>query len=220
MKSAIVHYQEIALKGKNRPWFVAKLVHNIREALSDLGVRQVRALMGRIEVVLGPASDWPTVHARLSRVFGAANFARAGRVPLDIDGIAQQILERSRSIGSAVVPRVRAARRQAVSDDLSAARARDWRPHQGSARVACRSREPGADHSRGDADRRGVLLVRQGARRGWVAGGRERARRLFAVWRHRFASRRMADDAAGLPGHLRSLPQLSDPVARIAGEGA
>jgi thiamine biosynthesis protein ThiI len=92
MKSAIVHYQEIALKGKNRPWFVAKLVHNIREALSDLGVRQVRALMGRIEVVLGPASDWPTVHARLSRVFGAANFARAGRVPLDIDGIAQQIL--------------------------------------------------------------------------------------------------------------------------------
>ena len=92
MKSAIVHYQEIALKGKNRPWFVSKLVHNIREAVSDLGVREVRALMGRIEVVLGPAADWPAVRDRLSRVFGAANFARAGRVRLDVDEIAQQIL--------------------------------------------------------------------------------------------------------------------------------
>jgi len=92
MKSAIVHYQEIALKGKNRPWFVSKLVHNIREAVSDLGIREVRALMGRIEVVLGPAADWPAVRDRLSRVFGAANFARAGRVRLDVDEIAQQIL--------------------------------------------------------------------------------------------------------------------------------
>jgi tRNA uracil 4-sulfurtransferase len=92
MKSAIVHYQEIALKGKNRPWFVAKLVHNIREAVSDLGVREVKALMGRIEVVLGSASDWPAVRDRLSRVFGAANFARAGRVRLDVDEIARQIL--------------------------------------------------------------------------------------------------------------------------------
>ena len=92
MKSVIVHYQEIALKGKNRPWFVAKLVHNSREALSDLGVRQVKALMGRIEVVLGPASAWPEVRDRLARVFGAANFARAGRVRLDVDEIAQQIL--------------------------------------------------------------------------------------------------------------------------------
>jgi tRNA uracil 4-sulfurtransferase len=92
MKSAIVHYQEIALKGKNRPWFVSKLVHNIRQAVSGLGVREVRALMGRIEVVLGPAADWPAVRDRLSRVFGAANFARAGRVRLDVDEIAQQIL--------------------------------------------------------------------------------------------------------------------------------
>ena len=92
MKSVIVHYQEIALKGKNRPWFVAKLVHNIREAVSDLGVREVRALMGRIEVVLGQTSDWPAVRDRLSRVFGAANFARAGRVRLDVDKIARQIL--------------------------------------------------------------------------------------------------------------------------------
>jgi thiamine biosynthesis protein ThiI len=92
MRSVIVHYQEIALKGKNRPWFVSKLVHNIREAVRGLGVREVRALMGRIEVVLGPQSEWAVVRDRLARVFGAANFARAGRVPLDVDAIAQQIL--------------------------------------------------------------------------------------------------------------------------------
>ena len=56
MKSAIVHYQEIALKGRNRPWFISRLVRNIREATSDLDIRQVKALMGRIEVVLGPSS--------------------------------------------------------------------------------------------------------------------------------------------------------------------
>jgi tRNA uracil 4-sulfurtransferase len=92
MKSAIVHYQEIALKGKNRPWFVAKLVHNLREALADLPVRRVRALMGRIEVGLEPEAEWPAVRDRLSRVFGVGNFARAGRAPLDVDVIAQQIL--------------------------------------------------------------------------------------------------------------------------------
>jgi adenylyl- and sulfurtransferase ThiI len=42
MTSVIVHYQEIALKGRNRPWFIARLVRNLREATSDLGVTRVR----------------------------------------------------------------------------------------------------------------------------------------------------------------------------------
>ena len=92
MKSVIVHYQEIALKGKNRPWFVARLVRNLREAVSDLDIDRVRVLMGRIEIVLGPTVDWPTVRERLSRVFGVGNFARAGRAPLDVDAIAREIL--------------------------------------------------------------------------------------------------------------------------------
>ena len=92
MKSVIVHYQEIALKGKNRPWFVAKLVRNIRQALGDLDVSDVRALMGRIEVVLGPAAEWSVIKERLGRVFGIANFARAGRAPLDVETIAREIL--------------------------------------------------------------------------------------------------------------------------------
>src|SRR6185295_16837038 len=75
MKSVILHYQEIALKGKNRPWFVARLVRNLREATSDLDVRAVRVLMGRIEMELGPDAQWEVIRARLSRVFGIGNFA-------------------------------------------------------------------------------------------------------------------------------------------------
>ena len=36
MKSVIVHYQEIALKGRNRPWFVNRLVRHLRAATADL----------------------------------------------------------------------------------------------------------------------------------------------------------------------------------------
>ena len=92
MKSVIVHYQEIALKGKNRPWFIARLVRNIRQAVAGLGVREVRVLMGRIEIVLGPDASWEAVRDRLSRVLGIGNFARAGRAPLDVDAIAAEIL--------------------------------------------------------------------------------------------------------------------------------
>lgn len=92
MKSIIVHYQEIALKGNNRPWFIARLARNLREATADLGVREVRVLMGRIEVVIGERADWQAVRDRISRVFGVANFAQAGRAPLDVDAIAKEIL--------------------------------------------------------------------------------------------------------------------------------
>ena len=78
MNSIVVHYQEIALKGKNRPWFIARLVRNIRHATADLDVRAVRPLMGRLELVLGPAATYEQVRERLVRVFGIANFSLAG----------------------------------------------------------------------------------------------------------------------------------------------
>ncbi len=92
MKSIVVHYQEIALKGKNRPWFVARLVRNLRTVTSDLQVREVRALMGRIEIVPDEGSNWEEILTRISRVFGVANYAQAGRAPLDLDSIAREIL--------------------------------------------------------------------------------------------------------------------------------
>ena len=93
MTSIVVHYQEIALKGKNRPWFMGRLVRNLRHALSDLDVTAVRALMGRIEVVLGPGASREEAGERIRRIFGIANFSYAGRTPLDLDVIAAAILK-------------------------------------------------------------------------------------------------------------------------------
>jgi thiamine biosynthesis protein ThiI len=93
MKSVVIHYQEIALKGKNRPWFVARLVRNLKEATKDLDIQGVHVLPGRIELVLGPSVPWEAARDRVSNVFGIANFARAGRAPLDVDAIAQEILK-------------------------------------------------------------------------------------------------------------------------------
>ena len=92
MPSIVVHYQEIALKGKNRPWFLARLVRNLRQAVRDLDVKTVRALMGRIEVVLGPTALPEQVGDRIRLTFGIANFSYAGRATLDLDAIAQAVL--------------------------------------------------------------------------------------------------------------------------------
>jgi thiamine biosynthesis protein ThiI len=92
MNSIVVHYQELALKGKNRPWFLGRLVRNLRAALADLDVRAVRSLMGRIEVELGPDASRDEVGTRIRRTFGIANFSYAGRAPLDVDQMAAAIL--------------------------------------------------------------------------------------------------------------------------------
>jgi thiamine biosynthesis protein ThiI len=91
--SVIAHYSEIALKGKNRPWFLQRLVDNLRVALSDLNVREVRAPLGRLEIVLGSEAAWPEVRERLTRMFGIANFSLARRTALDIDAIADALVQ-------------------------------------------------------------------------------------------------------------------------------
>ena len=92
MSSFIIHYHEIALKGKNRSWFVTRLVENLRRAVSDLDVSEVRALMGRIELVLGPTAQPDQIGERIRQTFGVANYAYADRVSLEMDVITSAIL--------------------------------------------------------------------------------------------------------------------------------
>jgi thiamine biosynthesis protein ThiI len=92
MNSIVVHYQEIALKGKNRPWFMGRLVRNLRGAVSDLDVKAVRSLMGRIEIVVGPEATREEVGERIRQTFGVANFSYAGRTTLDLDVLTAAIL--------------------------------------------------------------------------------------------------------------------------------
>ena len=92
MTSIVVHYKELALKGKNRPWFIQVLIRNLKTALAGLHVRAFRSSMGRIEIEMGPDSPWAEVRARMERVFGIANFSMAGRGPHDFDALAAAIL--------------------------------------------------------------------------------------------------------------------------------
>jgi tRNA uracil 4-sulfurtransferase len=92
MKFVVVHYKELALKGKNRPWFIQLLVRNLKVALAGLHVAAVRSIMGRIEVELGDDTPWDEVRARLGRVFGIANFSAANRAPHDFAALARSIL--------------------------------------------------------------------------------------------------------------------------------
>jgi thiamine biosynthesis protein ThiI len=93
MLSVIAHYQEIALKGKNRPWFLHRLLRNLHALLADLDVRAIRTPMGRVEIVLAHEADWPEVRDRLSRAFGLANFSLARRSTLDIGSLTADIVE-------------------------------------------------------------------------------------------------------------------------------
>ena len=92
MRSIVIHYQEIALKGKNRPWFISRLVRHVKLAMADLDVREVRSIMGRIEVVLGPGVSWELAKERLRHVFGIANFAVARRTTPDLDVLTTALL--------------------------------------------------------------------------------------------------------------------------------
>jgi thiamine biosynthesis protein ThiI len=119
MNSIVVHYKELALKGRNRPWFIKLLVRNLRAALAGLHVHTIRSVMGRIEIELAnpeprapspesrapspesrapspeprtPSPAWEDVRDRVRRVFGIANFSYAGRAPLEFDALASAIL--------------------------------------------------------------------------------------------------------------------------------
>ena len=84
MRCAIVHYHELALKGRNRDLFEDRLVHNIQRALKGVGVTRVEKLRNRIRVLLPPEIDPSLIQDRLRHVCGVANFFLAHAVPLDI----------------------------------------------------------------------------------------------------------------------------------------
>jgi len=103
MRCAIVHYHELALKGRNRNFFERQLIGNIRSALKDLGTVRIESLRGRLRLVLPEQLGDQTVKERLSAVFGIANFSLADGVPLNL---LKPDLERlTHGVGAAVLQR-------------------------------------------------------------------------------------------------------------------
>ncbi len=124
---AIVKTHELALKGKNRPWFMRKLTNNLRQATRGAGVERV--WQGQLMVGLSLADDdcWPEVKSRIKDVFGVAKFYKAYDLPQDLDALKErmpQLLE-GRSFNSFRITTNRADKRfpmnsEQVNRDLGA----------------------------------------------------------------------------------------------------
>jgi tRNA uracil 4-sulfurtransferase len=89
----VVHYHEIALKGKNRPMFVRRLGENLRAATQGLGVKEIRRLTGRLVLILAPGAATEAIRQRVAQVPGIVNFALAYRTPLQLDILKEAIIE-------------------------------------------------------------------------------------------------------------------------------
>jgi len=88
----IVHYGEIGLKGRNRPYFEKKLVSNIKQSIGK-GIKVTR-LYGRILV---DSADRPVLNS-LKNVFGIANFSPCVVAVLDIEDIKKKALKIAKSL--------------------------------------------------------------------------------------------------------------------------
>ncbi len=87
----VARYHEIALKGRNRPFFVDKLVKNLRRATADLGGR-VEPVSGRIAVELPDEVAWETARERMADVFGIANFSRTHAVRPELPALEDAVV--------------------------------------------------------------------------------------------------------------------------------
>lgn len=96
-REAVVRFHEVALKGKNRPRFIAQLMDNIRRATVGLGVEEVWSERLLIRLRLAEGAPWAPLSQRLGRVFGAVKFSQARPVPLNYEAIEAAVLEEARA---------------------------------------------------------------------------------------------------------------------------
>jgi thiamine biosynthesis protein ThiI len=90
-RGILVHYHEIALKGRNRSFFLKQLAANLRAATRGLDVGPIRRLAGRLFLTMREETPWPEVRDRVACAFGVANFAPAFRVAPDVALLATSI---------------------------------------------------------------------------------------------------------------------------------
>ena len=77
LKIALIHYNEISLKGRNRPFFERVLLERVEDVLPDTAITRAEILFGRIVVRLKDGADEAALKESLRRVFGIANFSFA-----------------------------------------------------------------------------------------------------------------------------------------------
>ncbi len=83
MPQALVHYHELALKGRNRGVFQQRLVQHLQHSLKHTDVTEVKALPGRLRIAFRHGDSWEAVRDRIRHTFGVANYALADSLPID-----------------------------------------------------------------------------------------------------------------------------------------
>ncbi len=84
-----VRYGEIALKGKNRPFFEKQLKRNMKEALHGLEPFLVTFQRGRYVVEIAAERRMAAIR-RLQKIFGIVSISPVHKVPLDMSAICAQ----------------------------------------------------------------------------------------------------------------------------------
>ncbi len=83
----VIHYSEIALKGKNRIFFENKLKANIKKALHEVKISQIERLRGRLVVNLAESGQDELATEGLQKVFGISHFSFSVAVEKKIEVI-------------------------------------------------------------------------------------------------------------------------------------
>lgn len=86
-RTIVVHYHELWLKGRNRAFFVNRLLDALHWSLEGLPIERIDRPGDRILIWLGENSDPEQALRRLDRVFGVAYFALARPTERDLDAI-------------------------------------------------------------------------------------------------------------------------------------
>lgn len=89
----IVKTHELALKGKNRPWFMRRLTDNLRLVTKGAGVAHVWQGQLMVGLTLEDESSWPVVKERVLDCFGVAKFFLAYEYPQDLGLIREALPE-------------------------------------------------------------------------------------------------------------------------------
>lgn len=92
MRTLVLHFHELWLKGGNRNFFLGKLLAAVRQSLEPLPNR-ARIAHSRILVDLEDAGAVETAVERLKRVFGVVYYAVARRVEANPEAICASAAE-------------------------------------------------------------------------------------------------------------------------------
>jgi tRNA uracil 4-sulfurtransferase len=80
----VIHYHELWLKGRNRRFFVSKLVSNLRAALEGIPIERIDRPNDRLIIRLAKEASLEEALRRVERVSGVVYYAVARPVERDL----------------------------------------------------------------------------------------------------------------------------------------